>query len=723
MMQAARLKFGFRASVPMLMQSEASECGLACLAMVLGYHGREQDLASLRRQALISLRGATLADLMALGNRFGMESRAVRCEPEDLTQLRRPAILHWQFNHFVVLVKVGAKSVLIHDPALGARRMSLEEVSDKFTGVALELWPGQGFERSSQVERLKLRDFLGHIRGLGKSLAGLLCVSFAIQVCLLAMPFYMQLMVDEALARQDANLAVVLALAFGLLVIVSVATNALRSVMILFAGSSLSFHMAGGLVRHLLHLPLDWFQKRHLGDVVSRFRSLDPVQTLFSQGAVTVVVDGVMAVTTGVMMFLYSPKLAWIVCAAVGILFVCRLLLYGPIRARTMEFIQTSALRDSRFMEVARAIQGIKVFGKESERHGAWLHTQAQATNAGIAVGRLEIINQTLGGAIFGIENLLVIFVGIGLVLDASFTVGMLFAFMSYKTQFADRLAALIEQIFAIRMLSIHLERLADIGLTEPEAGSATLMPDAPIEGALSLVEVAYAYGELDTEVLRDVSINIRAGEFVAILGASGSGKTTLLKLCMGLLRPTEGRMLVDGRALDAAGIAGIRRAMAAVMQDDGLLAGSIADNITFFDEQQDMAEVRAHAASLGIDGDIAALPMGYESLIGDMGSVLSMGQRQRVLLARALYKQPKVLFLDEPTANLDEMSAKRVREHIRSLNMTRVLVTHDEAFAKMADRCFVVDGGCVREVSIRTSTTPSPASQGQPPQPRSVPA
>ncbi len=722
MMQATKLKFGFRASTPMLMQSEASECGLACLAMVLGYHGQEQDLASLRRQTLISLRGATLADLMALGSRFGMESRAVRCEPEDLAQLRCPAILHWQFNHFVVLVKVSAKSVLIHDPALGAQRISLEEVSSKFTGVALELWPGQGFERANQVERLKLRDFLGHIRGLGKSLAGLLCVSLAIQACVLAMPFYMQLMVDEALARQDANLAVVLALAFGLLVIVSVATNTLRSVMILFAGSSLSFHMAGGLVRHLLHLPLDWFQKRHLGDIVSRFRSLDPVQTLFSQGAVTVVVDGVMAVTTGAMMFLYSPKLAWIVCAAVLILFVCRLLLYGPIRARTMQFIQTSALRDSRFMEVARAIQGIKVFGKESERHGAWLHTQAQATNSGIAVGRLEIINQTLGGAIFGIENLLVIFVGIGLVLDASFTVGMLFAFMSYKTQFADRLAALIDQIFAIRMLSIHLERLADIGLTEPEAGSAST-PAAHIEGALGLSEVAYAYGELDTQVLRDVSINIRAGEFVAILGASGSGKTTLLKLCMGLLRPTEGRMIVDGRVLDAAGIAGIRREMAAVMQDDGLLAGSIADNITFFDEQQDMAKVRAHAASLGIDGDIAALPMGYESLIGDMGSVLSMGQRQRVLLARALYKEPRLLFLDEPTANLDEMSADRVREHIRSLTMTRVLVTHDEAFAKMADRCFVVDGGCVREVCLRTSTIPSLASQDQPPQPHSVPA
>ncbi len=719
MTQTARLRFGFRASVPMLMQSEASECGLACLAMMLGYHGQHQDLASLRRQASVSLRGSTLADLMALGNRFGLESRAVRCEPEDLAQLRHPAILHWQFNHFVVLVKVSAKSVLIHDPSLGARHISFEEVSSKFTGVALELWPGQGFERSSQVERLKLRDFLGHIRGLGKTLAGLLCVSLVIQVCALALPFYMQLMVDEALARQDANLAVVLALAFGLLVLVSVATNALRSVMILFAGSSLSFHMAGALVRHLLHLPLDWFQKRHLGDVVSRFRSLDPVQTLFSQGAVTVVVDGVMAVTTGAMMFLYSPRLAWIVCAAVSILFLCRLLLYSPIRARTMELIQTSALRDSRFMEVARAIQGIKVFGKESERHGAWLHTQAQATNAGIALGRLEIINQTFGGAIFGIENLLVIFVGIGLVLDASFTVGMLFAFMSYKTQFADRVAALIEQIFSIRMLSIHLERLGDIGLTEPEV-SAQLVQGTHIEGAIRMSNVAYAYGELDTQVLRDVSLDIGAGEFIAILGTSGSGKTTLLKLCMGLLRPSSGSVLVDGRSLD---VTNVRYEMAAVMQDDGLLAGSIADNITFFDQRQDLARVRAHAVSLGIDGDIAALPMGYESLIGDMGSVLSMGQRQRVLLARALYKAPKLLFLDEPTANLDEVSARLVREHISSLKMTRVLVTHDEAFASMADRCFVVDGGCVREVFLKTSTAASPASLDPQRQPHSVPA
>ena len=699
MTQPAGLKFGFRASVPMLMQSEASECGLACLAMVLGYHGQHHDLASLRRQALVSLRGATLADLMALGGRFGMESRPVRCEPEDLAQLRHPAILHWQFNHFVVLVKVGAKHARIHDPALGMRDVSYEEISQKFTGVALELWPTRGFEQKRQVERLKLRDFLTHIRGLEKNLVGLLLVSLVIQVCALALPFYMQLMVDEAVARQDSNLAIVLALAFGLLVLVSVATNALRSVMILFAGSSLSFHMAAALVRHMLHLPLDWFQKRHLGDVVSRFRSLEPVQTLFSQGAVTVVVDGVMAVTTGAMMFLYSPTLAWIVCAAVCLLCLCRLLLYGPIRARTMEFIQMSAVRDSRFMEMARAIQGIKVFARESERHGAWLHTQAQATNSGIAVGRLEIVNQTLTGSIFGIENLLVIFVGIGLVLDASFTLGMLFAFMAYKTQFADRLAALIDQVFSIRMLSIHLERLADIGLTEPESDLQS-QAGASIEGALGMREVCYAYGELDAEVLNHVSLDIRPGEFIAIVGASGSGKTTLLKLCMGLLRPSQGSLLVDNRPFDVVGMGRVRREMAAVMQDDGLLAGSIAENISFFDEAQDMARVRACSASLGIDTAIAALPMGYESLIGDMGSVLSMGQRQRVLLARALYKRPRLLFLDEPTANLDESSAAHVRSVIRSLEMTRVLVTHDEAFARMADRCFVVEAGRVREVA-----------------------
>ena len=699
MTQPAGLKFGFRASVPMLMQSEASECGLACLAMVLGYHGQHHDLASLRRQALVSLRGATLADLMALGGRFGMESRPVRCEPVDLAQLRHPAILHWQFNHFVVLVKVGAKHVRIHDPALGMRDVSYEEISQKFTGVALELWPTRGFEQKRQVERLKLRDFLTHIRGLEKNLVGLLLVSLVIQVCALALPFYMQLMVDEAVARQDSNLAIVLALAFGLLVLVSVATNALRSVMILFAGSSLSFHMAAALVRHMLHLPLDWFQKRHLGDVVSRFRSLEPVQTLFSQGAVTVVVDGVMAVTTGAMMFLYSPTLAWIVCAAVCLLCLCRLLLYGPIRARTMEFIQMSAVRDSRFMEMARAIQGIKVFARESERHGAWLHTQAQTTNSGIAVGRLEIVNQTLTGSIFGIENLLVIFVGIGLVLDASFTLGMLFAFMAYKTQFADRLAALIDQVFSIRMLSIHLERLADIGLTQPESDLQS-QAGASIEGALGMREVCYAYGGLDAEVLNHVSLDIRPGEFIAIVGASGSGKTTLLKLCMGLLRPSQGSLLVDNRPFDVVGMGRVRREMAAVMQDDGLLAGSIAENISFFDEAQDMARVRACAASLGIDTAIAALPMGYESLIGDMGSVLSMGQRQRVLLARALYKQPRLLFLDEPTANLDESSAAHVRSVIRSLEMTRVLVTHDEAFARMADRCFVVEAGRVREVA-----------------------
>lgn len=692
-----RLKFGFRASVPMVLQSEASECGLACLAMVLGFHGQETDLPSLRRRAGVSLRGTTLADLMALSHRFGLESRAVRCDPEDFQQLRHPAVLHWEFNHFVVLVKVTRNKVLIHDPAIGARRVSLEEVSRKFTGVALELGPGSGFKQSDKVERLRLRDFWDQIRGLKTSLLGLLCVSLVIQACALAMPFYMQLMVDEAVVRQDANLAVVLALSFGLLMLVSVATDALRGVMILFAGSSLSFHMAGALVRHLLFLPLDWFQKRHLGDMVSRFRSLQPVQALFTQGVVTAVVDGVMAITTGVMMFLYSPRLAWIVCAGVTLFLLSQLLLYPPIRRRTMEFILSSALRDSRFMELARAMQGIKVFGRETERHGNWLHHEAQATNANIAVGRLEIVGDSMRATIFGVENLLVVFVGIGLVLEASFTLGMLFAFMSYKTQFAGRLSALIEQIIAMRMLSIHLERLSDIGLAEPEQGSIGEI-EVNCVGALSLREVCYAYGEFDTLVLRNVGLDIAAGEFIAILGGSGSGKTTLLKLCMGLLPPTEGRILIDGRPLTSLGVRNYRHEIAAVMQEDCLLAGSIADNISFFDVDQQLERVKSCASDLGIDKDIDALPMGYESLIGDMGSVLSMGQRQRVLLARALYKGSKFLFLDEPTANLDPDNAERVKKLIASLDMTRVVVTHDEDFAKLADRCFLVEDGDVRE-------------------------
>ena len=692
-----RLKFGFRPSVPIILQSEASECGLACLAMVLGFHGQESDLPSLRRRSGISLRGTTLADLMVLSHRFGLESRAVRCDPEDFPQLRQPAVLHWEFNHFVVLVKRIRNKVLIHDPAIGVRSVSFEEVSKKFTGVALELWPGSGFEQSDRVARLKLRDFWGHIRGLETSLLGLLCVSLVIQACALAMPFYMQLMVDEAVVRQDSNLAMVLALSFGLLMLVSVATNALRGVMILFAGSSLSFHMAGALVRHLVYLPLDWFQKRHLGDMVSRFRSLQPVQTLFTQGVVTVVVDGAMSVTTGVMMFFYSPRLAWIVCAAVTLYLVGRLLLFPAIRRRTMELILSGALRDSRFMELARSMLGIKVFGRESERHGNWLHHEAQATNAGIAVGRLEVVNEAFKGTVFGIENLLVVFVGIGLVLEASFTLGMLFAFISYKTQFAGRMAALIEELIAIRMLSIHLERLSDIGLAEPEQGSLAEVHVAWV-GGLSLRKVCYAYGELDTPVLRNVSLDIAAGEFIAILGGSGSGKTTLLKLCMGLLQPSTGHVLVDGRPLTSLGVRSYRHEISAVMQEDCLLAGSIAENISFFDAHQQMDRVKFCASSLGIDKDIDALPMGYESLIGDMGSVLSMGQRQRVLLARALYKDSKFLFLDEPTANLDPTNALRVQNLIASLEMTRVVVTHDEDFAKRADRCFIVEDACVRE-------------------------
>ncbi len=694
-----RLHLGLSgARLPMLLQTEAAECGLACLAMVAAHHGLHTDLPTLRQRFALSLKGSTLADLVRMAGELQLNPRALRAEMDHLAQLQLPCVLHWEMNHFVVLKEVRGGVAVIHDPARGVRRLALAEVSRRFTGVALELLPAADFKPRTERQSVTLRQLLGRVTGLRRSLAQVFVLALALEFFVLLGPFLIQWVVDGVLVSGDRDLLVTLGIGFGLLVLIQVATSAIRSWAVLHLASTLNLQWLGNVFAHLMRLPVAWFEKRHQGDVLSRFGAVRKIQETLTTSFIEAVLDGLLVVVTLAMMFVYSPLLTAIVVGCVLAYGLLRWAFFRPLREATEEAIVHDAKSASHFLESLRGVQAIKLYNRQQDRQSRYLNLVVDAMNADIATKKLGIAFNVGNKLVFGLERVAVIWVGALLVLDRSFSVGMLFAFIAYKEQFSLRVSALIDKLVELKMLRLQGERLADIVLTEPEADTGLRVPAHKLEARLELRDVGFRYADGEPAVLDGCSIVIEPGESVAVAGPSGCGKTTLLKLMLGIHAPQSGEIRVGDVSLRQLGLPAWRDMVGTVMQDDQLFAGSITDNIAFFDPQPDAEWVRECAQIAAVHAEIEALPMGYDTLVGDMGASLSGGQKQRILLARALYKRPKFLFLDEATSALDVERERQVNQAIKQLRLTRIIVAHRPETIASASRVVVLNDGRVAQ-------------------------
>ena len=684
--------------VPMLLQTEEAECGLACLAMVATHHGLKTDLPTLRKRFSLSLKGATMMDLTRMAGQLQLMPRALRAELEHLPQLQLPCVLHWDLNHFVVLVALRGGKAVLHDPARGIRRLSMAEVSKHFTGVVLELAPTPEFQPRVERQSVTVRQLLGRVSGLKRSLFQILALALALEVFMLLSPFFMQWVVDSVLVSADRDLLVTLGLGFTLLVLVQVATGAIRSWAVLYLSATLNLQWLSNVFAHLMRLPVVWFEKRHTGDVMSRFAAVEKIQQTLTTSFIEVVLDGLLVVLTFAMMAFYSVKLTLIALAGVSLYALLRWVFFRPLRDATEESIVHDAKVATHFLESLRGVQSIKLFNRQEERQGQYMNRAVDALNAHIVMRKLDLTFAVSHKLVFGLERVAVIWVGALLVLDRSFSVGMLFAFFAYKEQFALRVSGLIDKLVELRMLKLQGERLADIVLTAPEADVAASVDVDTLGAQIQLSGIRFRYSDGEPWVIDGLSLTIEPGESVAIAGPSGCGKTTLLKLMLGTLEAQAGEVRVGGLPLARLGARAWRDMIGTVMQDDQLFAGSIIDNISFFDSAPDNAWVEECARLAAVHDEIEAMPMGFHTLIGDMAASVSGGQKQRILLARALYKRPRILFLDEATSALDVDRERLVNQAVRQLDLTRVIVAHRPETIATASRVIVLHEGRIAQ-------------------------
>jgi ATP-binding cassette subfamily B protein RaxB len=705
-----RLNIRFRQRTPMVMQTEAAECGLASLAMIAGHHGQFVEMSALRAEFGSSLKGVTLKDVVAVADRMGFSSRPLRLELEELNQLRLPCILHWDMSHFVVLTSVTQNQVEIHDPAVGKRRLSMNEVSKHLTGVALELTPTEKFRTAKPPPRVKISQLFGRFVGLRRTFFYLIGIALVIEFFGLVSPWFMSLIVDEAIVSANMDLLNVLALGFGLILIIEAGVSWLRSWSLMGLNATIDAQASENLISHLLNLPVSFFESRHLGDILARLGSQDTILGALTEDFIEALLDGLMATLTLLVMLVISPMLASFAIFGAVVYGCLRLVSYAPIRAAEMEGIVWGARSETHLLETLRGIRSVKLNNAQALRRIQWMNFNVEAINRGLTESKINLAVSTTNIILMGLIEILVIWLGARAILAGTMSIGMLLAFLAYLNLFLMRVSALIDAGVELRMLGLHAERLADIALSEAE-------PDADNNGvggeldkgplSIELRNVSFRYSQNDPWVLENVSLTVQAREWLAIAGPSGSGKTTLLKILSGLAKPTRGEVLINGEPLTHYGIAKYRDRTGVVLQDDQLFSGSIGENISFFSDQPDQKKIELCAKLASVHEDIQTLPMRYATLVGDMGTVLSGGQKQRIVLARALYKMPGLLLLDEATSHLDVANERKINKSLAMLPVTRIVIAHRPETISAAERVIEMRDGEIVGNSVQNALPP----------------
>lgn len=697
----------FQARFPVVLQTEATECGLACVAMLANFHGHHVTLRDLRLRFPVSLKGIALGSLLRVCKHNGLAARPVRTGLAGLRQMRLPCMLHWNFNHFVVLRRMTADGALIVDPAQGERLVPMDNLSQAFTGVAIEVTPNPEFLATPKQRNVPLTQLMGQLRRRKRAVAAVLLLALAVEFFTALAPYYIQLVIDTAIGANDTNIFALLIAGFGLVYLLRNAISAVRGWFLMYLGTSLNVQWKDNILDHLLSLPLDYFEKRHVGDVTSRFAGIDAIQRMLTTSFIESLLDGAFSSVVIIVLIMYQPVLGGIVLASTVLYLLIRVFMNAALLNASRNEIIHSAKQNSYLLETLRGIRQVKLYGQQRDRRLTWMALFVKQVNAKVSAQKIDIGFKFAKTMIFDIQHLIVIWYGALLVLDQRYTVGALVAFIGYKLLFEARVTTLIDNLFIIQNIQLQADRLGDIVLSPPEHAGAALPLEADgVPASLECQDVFFQYSLFERNVIDGLNLRVEAGESVALVGPSGCGKSTVFNVILGICQGARGRILIGGEDTHVLGVENVRSVLGTVLQDDILFGGSIFENIAGFSANADATWVETCARLANIADEINAMPMGYYTLVGDMGTVLSGGQKQRILLARALFKRPSILLLDEATSHLDVSNERAVNRAIQALNITRLIIAHRPETVLSADRILLMDSG-----RIRATLTPTEAA------------
>lgn len=693
-----RLAFTRRRTIPYVQQTTASDCGAASLTMVLGFHGKHLRLDDVRKVTGFGRDGADALALVNTGRVFGLRGRGIKIDDiDDLRFLDRGSILHWQFNHFVVFDRLRAGGAELVDPAVGRRWVSREELERSFTGVALAFETGEDFlpeeSRPRNVGRY-LRLFLDQSGALRR----ILVTSALVQLFALAVPLLIGLLVDRVIPRGDLHLLTVLGIGMATLVAFQFLSSLLRSYLLLYLRTRLDTRMTLDFLDHLVDLPYAFFQQRSAGDLIMRMSSNATVREILTSGALSAVLDGTLVTLYLVLLFAAHWGLGLLVLG----LGLARVGLFLLTRHRQRELMSRSLQAEARSqsfqVNMLAGIETLKAAGAEHRSVDQWSHLFVDVLNVSLDRGRLTALVDAALAALATGSPLVVLVFGALQVLQGDLTLGTMLALNALAAGFLTPLSQLVQTAFQLQLLGSYLDRIDDVLETPREQDRSKVAPSGRLKGGIRLEGVSFRYGPLAPYAVRDVSIEIPAGRFVALVGPSGAGKSTLASLLVGLYPPSEGRILFDGRDLTELDLRTVRSQVGIVPQHPYLFGTSIRANVALSDPSLPLARVVEAAQRAHIHDDVLAMPMGYETILADGGASLSGGQRQRLALARALVHRPAILLLDEATSALDTVTEARIQRELAALRSTRIVIAHRLSTIRDADLILVMDEGRVVE-------------------------
>jgi subfamily B ATP-binding cassette protein HlyB/CyaB len=688
---------------PLVEQAEEMDCGAACLAMICRHYGIPMTLGKLRELANVTTMGATLDSLARVGESLGFATRGVQCTYESLLGFELPFIVHWEGYHYVVVYGVSKRQVWVADPAVGFKKLSVEEFERGWSGTCLVFTPGESMVQLAASRSPWVR-FAGYLKPYKKILMHLFLATFVIQVLGLVPPLIIQNILDGVIVHQNVSL---LHLLITGLIISSLFTQlmvTIRAYLANFMVRNMDFAMMSHFFKHTMSLPFSFFAKRKTGDIYARFQENHTIRAFLTESTVTTLLNLLMVFIYFTIMFLYNVKMTLVLITFVIPIIALTVLVTPRIKANAREIFTASTDAQSFLMEALGGVETIKGMGIERPVRLKWekkyvkaLEVQYRSQSFSIRVG---LASQVLNSA----TTIAVLWVGANLVLSRELTIGQLMAFNALMGSVLAPLMGLVGLWSLLNDASVAMERLGDVLDMEPEQkpselSSRVVLPD--LQGDIRLDGIYFRYGGDETPyVLENISLEIKPGELVAIVGRSGSGKTTLAKMLVGFYAPTEGKLIIDGYDMSVIDKDYYRAQVGYVMQSNLLFSGTISENIASGEESPDRRRIEEVAKMADAHAFISKMPLGYEQIVGERGVGLSGGQIQRICIARALYHDPRLLVFDEATSALDTQSESNIIGSMHEIlkGRTAVIIAHRLSTIMRADKILVLYEGAIVE-------------------------